>query len=218
MRKKDEDLASFVTDELILDPRVDHAAIGVSADNATVILRGTVGTFREKREAERAAKRVHGVELVNNELQVRPLLNHEVREDAELRGDVLQALMLDSLVPPTVDADVRGGCVTLTGTAEWQYQRDEAELVASNIVGALHVVDEVTLTPTPYKGDVKDAIGRAFERNAKLDAQHLMVTTSKGTVTLKGKVGSWAEHDEALSAAWSVPGVTRVEDRLTVTY
>ena len=35
--------------------------------------------------------------------------------------------MLDSGVPMTVDAKVRDGIVTLTGTAPWQYQRDEAE-------------------------------------------------------------------------------------------
>ena len=54
-----------------------------------VRLRGTAGSFREKREADRDAKRVHGVELVDNKLQVRPLSN---REDVDLGGDVLQAL------------------------------------------------------------------------------------------------------------------------------
>ena len=45
----------------------------------------------------------------------------------------------------TVDAKVDDGFVTRTGTADWQYQRDEAELVASNIVGALDVIDEIEL-------------------------------------------------------------------------
>ena len=69
--------------------------------------------------------------------------------------------MLDSLVPKTVDAKVEDGFVTLTGTADWQYQRDEAEFVASNIVGALDVFDEIELEyPTPSAGDVKESIGR----------------------------------------------------------
>jgi hypothetical protein len=59
------------------------------------------------------------------------LMNDEKRADADLRGDVLQALMLNSLVPKTVHAKVDDGFVTLTGTANWQYEHGEAELVAS---------------------------------------------------------------------------------------
>ena len=90
------------------DPKVDSRAIAVSADDGAVTLRGTVGSFREKREAGKAAARVYGVTEVSNELQVQ-MLNGSKRDDADLRGDVLQALMLDSLVPTTVDAKVRDG-------------------------------------------------------------------------------------------------------------
>jgi osmotically-inducible protein OsmY len=37
-------------------------------------------------------------------------------------------------------------------------------------------------------------------------------------VTLQGTVSSWAEHDEAIGAAWAAPGVTSVQDDLTVAY
>src|ERR1700742_103398 len=137
----DTKLEGNVSDELFWDPKVDNVAIAVSANDGTVTLRGTVGSLREKREAQKAAQRVVGVVSVDNQLQVR-LMVGERRADAELRGDVLQALMLDSLIPKTVDAKVDDGFVTLTGTANWQYQRDEAEFVASNIVGALDIFDE----------------------------------------------------------------------------
>ena len=65
--------------------------------------------------------------------------------------------MLNSLVPATIDAKVDNGFVTLTGTADWQYQRDEAEFVASNIAGVLDVFDEITLKAKPKAGDVKDS-------------------------------------------------------------
>ena len=213
-----DDLVSNVADELYWDPKVDNSAIAVSADDGKITLRGTVGSLREKREAKKAAERVFGVVALDNQLQVR-LLNDDKRGDAELRGDVLQALMLDSLVPETVDAKVDNGFVTLTGTAKWQYQRDEAELVAGNIVGALDVFDEIELMyPTPDPGSVKEGIKRAFKRNAKLDGDDLSVSTSNGTVTIEGIVSSWAEHDEALAAAWAAPGVTAVDDRMTVEY
>jgi osmotically-inducible protein OsmY len=214
----DTDLTADVSDELFWDPKLDSTAIAVSADDGQITLRGTVGSLRAKREAKKAARRVFGVISVDNQLQVR-LMNDAKRADADIRGDVLQALMLDSIVPKTVDAKVEDGFVTLTGTANWQYQRDEADFVASNIVGALDVFDEIDLMyPTPSAGDVKESIGKAFKRNAALDADDLHISTENGTVTVKGKVRSWAEHDEAIDAAWAAPGVASVHDHLLVAY
>jgi osmotically-inducible protein OsmY len=214
----DTDLTADVSDELFWDPKLDNTAVAVSADNGKITLRGTVGSLREKREAQKAAQRVFGVTSVDNKLQVK-LMNDDKRADAELRGDVLQALMLDSLVPKTVDARVDDGFVTLTGSADWQYQRDEAEFVASNIVGTLDLVDEIELEyPTPDRGDVQESIKKAFKRNASLDAKDLDVSTDNGSVTLKGTVSSWAEHDEAVEAAWAAPGVNSVNDDLRVAY
>ncbi len=214
----DNDLTADVSDELFWDPKVDNTAIAVSADGGKITLRGTVGSLREKREAKKAAERVFGVISVDNQLQVK-LMNDDRRADAELRGDVLQALMLDSLVPNTIDAKVEDGFVTLTGTADWQYQRDEADFVASNIVGTLDVFNEIELKqPTPSAGDVQESIKKAFKRNAKIDADDLYVSSDNGTVTIDGTVSSWAEHDEALDAAWAAPGVTSVRDDMTVGY
>jgi osmotically-inducible protein OsmY len=213
-----EELARYVNAELEWDPRVDAPAIAVTADDGKVTLRGTVGSLREKHDARKAAERVYGVTGVDNALQVR-LLTHDRREDAELRGDVLRALALDSMVPSTVDATVEDGYVTLTGTAEWQFQREEAESVAGKVRGVLDVWNDLELTlPTPDPVDVKTSIRSALERNAKLDADGLAVTSSNGTVTLEGVVTSWTAHDDAIDTAWAAPGVRKVDDRITVAY
>jgi osmotically-inducible protein OsmY len=214
----DELLGANVSDELFWDPKIDPEEIAVSADNdGKVTLRGTVGSFRQKSEAENAAERVWGVTTVNNELKVR-ILGKEMRADAELRGDVLQALMLDSLVPTTVDAKVTDGWVTLTGTAEHQYQRDEAAFVAGNIFDVFAVDNEIILTETPNPGVVEHDIKKAFERNSKLDANGLTVDSANGAITLKGTVRSWSERDDAVAAAWASPGVRDVKDHLVVVY
>ena len=207
-----------VKDELFWDPKIDSAAVAVSADDGEVTLRGTVGSFRQKREARKAAERVWGVIDVNNELKVR-ILTEQRREDADLRGDVLQALMLDSLVPTTIDAKVEYGYVTLTGNADWQYQRDEAEFIAGNIIGVTGVENDVYLNVLqPSPSDVRESIKKALKRDAKLDAASLSVETVNGTVVLTGTVHSWSERDAAVAAAWAAPGVTAVDDLLTVTY
>jgi osmotically-inducible protein OsmY len=214
----DDQLQADVAAELWWDPKIDSRAIAVLADAGTVTLRGTVGSFREKREARTAACRVYGVVGVDNELDVR-LLDDSKRDDAELRGDVLQALMLDSLIPTTVDTRARNGFVTLSGTADWQYQRDEAEFLAASVPGVSAVQNDIRLTAAPKARDVKKDISEAFRRSAKLDADTLSVhTTSYGRVTLAGTVSSWAEHDEAVAAAWSALGVTEVDDQIVVAY
>jgi osmotically-inducible protein OsmY len=185
-----EQLIDDVNEELHWDPKLDNAAIAVSAEDGTVTLRGTVGTFREKCEAKKAAERVYGVTEVKNDLQVN-LMTDSRRDDADLRADVLQSLALDSLVPATIDAEINDGFVTLTGKAEWQYQRDEAESVAANVAGVIDVEDDVELIgPPPDAGDVQHEIRRAFTRNAKLDAKDLSVETSDHTVTVSGTVRS----------------------------
>ena len=208
-----------VRDELFWDPKVDGEAVAVTvAADDRVTLRGTVGSFRQKREAAKAAQRVRRVTSVDNQLEVRLLTDHR-REDAELRGDVLQALLLDSVIPVTVDASVKDGVVTLTGTADWQYQRAEAEFVAANVLGVVDVEDGIYLNSLgPHADDIESGIAQAMQRDAKLDADNVTVGVDKGVVTVKGTVRSWAERDAALSAAWAAPGTVDVIDDLSVLY
>jgi osmotically-inducible protein OsmY len=213
-----DDLERWVNEELYWDPKVDGAAIAVGVNDGEVTLRGTVGSFRQKREALNATQRVYGVKSVKNMLNVR-ILSDDARDDADVRGNVLQALMLDSLVPGTVDARVDNGWVTLTGKAGWQFQRDEAEFIAGNVLGVIGVDDEIDLeNPEPKAGDVQESIEKALKRSAKLDAENVEVSAYDGTVAVSGVVSSWAEHDAAIAAAWGARGVTNVDDRLVVDY
>jgi osmotically-inducible protein OsmY len=214
----DDELQVRVFEELRSDPKLATTSIAVAADSGVVTLRGTAGTLRQKIEAQRAAERVYGVKKVKNELEVQLIAGNR-KDDAELRADVLQALMLDSLVPSTVDARVRDGVVTLTGIADYQFQREEAERVVINMVGVVNLTDQIKIAhPTPDADDVKRTITESFERNATIDAGRVRVSTSNDTVILEGLVSSWAEHDAAVAAAWSASGVKHVDDRIEVTY
>ena len=215
---KNAELEVNVADELFWDPKIDSSAVSVSADNGTVALRGTVGSFRERREARKAAERVYGVTNIKDDLEVR-ILTPNRREDADLRGAVLQALTLDALVPDSVDARVDNGNVTLTGSANWQYQRDEAEFVAGNVLGVIGLTDDIAITgPAPIATDVAHAIKKAMVRDVRLDAHGVDVGVADGSVTLTGMVSSWPEHDAAVAAAWAAPGVTNVNDRIAIKY
>jgi osmotically-inducible protein OsmY len=158
----DEQLIANVRDELAWDPKIDAEDVAVAAQQGVVTLRGTVGGFRAKSEAGRAAQRVRGVREVHNEITVR-LSAGRHWDDAELRGDVLQALLLDTAIPDSVDATVSHNVVTLSGVCEHPYQRDEAAFVAGNVVGVLDVVNHIALTdPRPDPGDVMETMTEVF--------------------------------------------------------
>jgi BON domain len=107
----DDDLRRRVVAELSGDPRVDGETVQISTADGTVTLRGIVASLRLKRPAGRAVARVRGVASIANELRVQ-LPAEDRRDNDDLRGDVLEALMLDTSVPMTVDARVRNGFVT----------------------------------------------------------------------------------------------------------
>jgi osmotically-inducible protein OsmY len=213
---RDDDLRRNVAAELSWDPQVDSDGIEVSAASGAITLRGTVTSLRLKQAGGRAAARVRGVTQVANELRVH-VPDKDRRDDDDLRGDVLEALMLDVSVLMTVDAQARGGLVTLTGAVEWHYQREAAESRTTDVPGVVGIHNAITLTQTPDAREAPDAIRGAFRRDAALEADGLSVETpSDGLVVLSGTVSNWAAHDHAVAAAWSAPGVTQVDDRITV--
>ena len=69
--KNDHQLKRDVESELAWEPSVDEAHIGVTAKSGIITLSGHVSTFGEKYAAEKAAKRVGGVQAVANEIDVK---------------------------------------------------------------------------------------------------------------------------------------------------
>ena len=114
----DHDTERWVSEELHWDPKLDSKAIAVSVADGEVTLRGTVGSFHEKRDAERAALRVIGVKTVSDHLEVRPLTQHR-RKDADLRGAVLRALKLNSPAA-SLGSATRSGWRTRPATPTWR--------------------------------------------------------------------------------------------------
>ena len=130
--------------ELELDPRIPAPdEIAVLAEYGGVTLRGTVGSFAQRRAAVADARDVEGVDDVNDELQVR-LLDDYAREDAEIRGAALQSLMWDVEVPAdSIDVSVEDGWVTLKGEVNFQFQSDDAFDDVASLIGVTGVTNDI---------------------------------------------------------------------------
>jgi len=202
--------------ELQWEPSIDAAAIGVAVKDGVVTLTGRVPSYDQKMAAARAAARVTGVKAVANELQV-GVPAAEERTDEDIARAVANALTWNTAIPADrVKAQVSHGWVTLEGTVEWYYQKEAAERAVRPIRGVKGVTNNIVVKPTVTAAVVKSQIEAALKRSAEIDAQRITVETRGDTVILRGRVRAEVERQEAERAAWSAPGVAKVENYIII--
>ena len=106
--------------------------------------------------------------------------------------------------------------MTLTGTVTDEARRDVAGLLAMSVRGVRQVVNRLTISPQTIEDlrltiAVKEAIGRA-----PINPRHIKVFVTNGVVQLTGMIDDSVDAADAEAAAWGVPGVTVVQNNLTI--
>jgi len=209
-------LRQYVLDELAFEPSVNAAHIGVAVESGVVTLSGHVGSYAEKIATERVVQRLKGVRAIAQEIEVRYPESKKTADD-EIAKRALHIISWDTTVPDDrVKIKVQNGWITLSGEVEWNYQRTAAEEAVRKLSGVVGVSNLVGVRPRVDGSDVKIRIEEALRRNAEIEAEGVRVAVSGATVTLEGTVASWRERSVAEQAAWAIPGVGVVEDRLVV--
>lgn len=211
----DKKIQEDVLLELEWDPEVNSSEIGVAVIDGIVTLSGQVDSYWTKKAAEDAAFRVKGVRGVAEDIVV-TFIGME-RTDTDIVDAVTRSIKWNTSIPDeSLDVKVENGRVTLEGEVAWEYQRKAAEDQAARITGVTGVNNYIKIKPRVQASIVKNSIQRALERSAEIEADRIDVSTEGTTVVLRGKVRTWSERNEVQRAAWSTPGVDRVENHLVI--
>jgi osmotically-inducible protein OsmY len=214
--RTDEDILKDIIAEVKYEPNLRDDDIAVSVRDGIVTLAGFVDSYADKWRAETVVSRVKGVKAVVNDLEVK-LPTGSQRTDPEIARAVVDALKWNVLVPhENIQVTVENGWVTLRGNVEWFYQKEEVERTVRNITGVKGVSNLITVAQKPAPTNVKQKIVEALKRGAEFDADRITVEVVGHKAILKGTVRSYAELKDAERAARSAPGITEVENRLTV--
>lgn len=214
--KTDSDLKKDVLTELLWDPLVPESRVGVAVSDGVVTLTGHLDTYAEKVAAKRAVERVAGVKAIAIELEVIPAGVHQ-RSDTEIAAAVDHALSWNTSVPQDrVKVTVEKGWVTLSGELDWNFQRRAVERMIRPLKGVAGIIDNIGLKALPIPINLSNLIQDALTRQAVREAKRIEISVDGSVVTLRGNVHSWAERTAAEGATWSAPGVSRVNNQLTI--
>jgi osmotically-inducible protein OsmY len=211
-------LRQDILDELDFEPSIEATKIGVAVSEGVVTLTGHVSSYAEKIAAEEAARRVKGVLAIANELEVRYPGEKKTADD-EIAKRALNILKWNELIPDeAIQVTVEKGWVTLRGEVAWQYQKKAAEDAIRKLTGVSGISNSISIKPSVLAADVRQKIESALARHAEVEAKAIQVTVvERNRVLLEGRVDNWDERQAVENAAWSVPGVQSVDDRLIIT-
>lgn len=215
--RSDERLRDDVIQELRWDSNIGKIQIGVQVDHGVVSLTGAVPSLATKIAAVRAVHRIRGVLDVADELEV-VAPGAPAPNDLEVAQAVRHTLEWNVLVDDRkIRSTVHEGFVTLEGEVRNLRQREDAVHAIRGLKGVRGVIDKITVAPSETDpGVARRAIEEALERRAEREAERIKVSVEDGTVTLSGRVHSWAERDAIVGAVSHTPGISSVSDHLRI--
>ncbi len=211
----DETIQTWVRAALQEDPRVD-TPLAVSTIDGIVTLEGDVDNLAAKRFALLEAKKISGVRGVIDKISIDP----DVRFDADITDDIENRLNdSPSLAVRDLSATVLGGVATLHGWVPSWSERNEAELMASEVKGVREVVDDVVIQYDGQRADreIEHDIRSNFDRDVYLVGLPITIQVKDGKVRLTGEAGSLYSRERATDEAW-VNGVSDVKNDVQLTW
>jgi osmotically-inducible protein OsmY len=223
--RTDQEMKENIVRSIRADAYIGGAPLRVSVEDGTARLSGVVQSMFERRRARERAMVAGVVDVDDDAVRVLPesapssAFVRPPASDGEVELAVRDAFRADPRVPEEgIDFRVDYGVVTLTGRVRTLAQKLAAGEDARNAVGTWGVVNRLEVRPergTPVRG-LEQRIMERLRDHPSVNADRVRPTVASGNVTLRGEVSSVFERTAAERAVATLPGVTAIENELTI--
>jgi VCBS repeat-containing protein len=137
--KTNIEIANEVLQALKTNLSVPTDKVGVKVEDGWVTLDGDLSWNYQKDAARNAVNYLSGVKGVTNNITIKPATNNAI-EKKDVEDAIGRSWSVDD---SDIKVSVSGSTVTLTGTVNSWYQRDEAERIAWKTPGIWNVLNEL---------------------------------------------------------------------------
>jgi len=141
--RTDTDLAAAVLNALRWDAAIPTGKVDVTVSQGWVTLKGEVDYAFQKRDAERAVRRLSGVKGVSNLIVVKPQVF-----PSDLKQQIERALVRNAETDArNITIEVEGSKVILRGTVRSYAEKQAAEDTAWSAPGVTEVENRIVISP-----------------------------------------------------------------------
>jgi len=208
-----------IIDQLSWNDSVNADNIQVEVSGNTALLEGIVPNYASKISAAINANMIRGINHVENNLKVELPVKSNLPDDKEITENIFNILRWQSNVSTeNLKVESNEGIVTLSGTTETLWGKNQAEDIVNGIHGVLGVVNKIKVNVSRTGKDIEmeEDINKAFERSTIIDENKISVDVNKGTVHLTGAVANFPIKKEAIDIATYTKGVSNVIGDITI--
>lgn len=139
--KTNAEIANEVLTGLKNDWSIPHDKVTIKVEDGWVTLEGELPWNYQKNAAKSAVNYLTGVKGVTNNIKIKSE-SHDTIEKKDVEAAIARSWSVDD---SDINVSVSGTTVTLTGTVESWYQREEAARIAWNTPGIWHVKNELAV-------------------------------------------------------------------------
>jgi len=139
--KTDEEVANEVLEALKANYSVPNEKIKVKVEKGWVTLEGELPWNYQREAALSATKYLTGVKGVTNNIKIKSKTHDEI-EKQDIENAIARNWSIDN---SDINVSVSGTTVTLSGTVDSWYQREEAGRIAWNTPGIWHLKNELAV-------------------------------------------------------------------------
>lgn len=200
-----------------------YRGVTVHVDNGTAMLSGQVDVYAYKSQAVKKAKKVRGVQNVQDNIAV----GGASVPDQELQRKLMQKIEVDRVgfgqVFDAIGATVQNGVVTLEGHAVGPVAKQSAIALTEYMPGVKGVIDHISVDPlSPMDNGIRVRAFRAIygfpalRKYASVPSRPIRISVQNGNITLYGVVDNNMDKQLAYTRARQVQGVFQVTNDLIV--